>query len=343
MRIQFLITITAVSALTFLACKGKEAEGKPATAGDAVVSVVAEKLTLRGFEEWVSYPADLRGSEDAILTAGAGGRVLSVADVGSRVSAGDALCDIESARYAAVLDQVQATIDLTKGELDRTTANVNAGSLGKAALDKAKLDYQGALVSQFQAKRVYEDSRCQAPFDGIVVSRNIEHFQTVAPGTPTVRIARTDRLEAWISLPEADVAAYAKGGAVRFLVPGTNTLEFSGFLKSVDLAVDSKTRTALARLMIVNRKNQLSPGMAGKALLLRKAYTNAIVIPTTSILRNEDGPFAMIAEAGIAHKHVLTLGPAVGDSVVVTEGLKAGDMLITVGSFRASEGTKVKF
>jgi RND family efflux transporter MFP subunit len=343
MKISLLFTLTACVTFTLLACSKKEAETKASNVSDAQIAVVAEKLTLRSFQEWVSYPADLRGSEDAVLTAGAGGRVLSVADVGAIVTAGDALCDIESARYAAVLEQVQASIDLTKSELERTEANVKAGSLGKAALDKAKLDYQGTIVNQFQAKRVFEDSRCQAPFDGVVVSRSIEQFQTVAPGTPTVRIARTDRLEAWISLPEADVSSYAKGGAVRFLVPGTKTDEFTGFLKSVDLAVDTKTRTALGRLTIINRKNQLGPGMAGKALLLRKSYANAIVIPTTSILRNESGPFVMIAENGVARKHELTLGPSVGDSVVVTSGLSAGDVLITVGSFRASEGTKVKF
>jgi len=336
-----LLTLTALTVLSF-GCKGKEADPK-ATNGEAIVAVVATKLTPRSFEDWGSYPAELRGISDAVLTAGAGGRVQNVVEVGTWAKAGDALCDIESVRYENILAQAQASVDLTKGELDRVDANVKAGSVGKASLDKAKLDFQGAQVNLLQAKRTFEDSRCQAPFDGIVVSRSIEKFSTIAPGTPTVRIARTDRLEALISLPENDLHSYNKGAQVRFMMLGSQDGEFSGRLNSVDLAVDSRSRTAMARLEIVNRSRLLGPGMAGKALLLRKTYSAAILVPTTAVLRNEDGPFAMVVENGIAKKRVLELGPSARDSVVVLSGLVKDDVLITVGSFRASEGTKVKY
>lgn len=339
-----IFSVISVSALALVACKGKEgADAAPKASADAIVSVVVDTLKTISFEEWVSYPAELRGSQDVQLTAGGGGRLMSIAEVGTWVKEGDALCDIENARYAAVLEQAKASVELTQGELSRAEANVKAGSVGKASLDKAKLDYEGARVSLLQAQRAYEDSRCQAPFNGVVVARSAEKFATLTPGAPTVRLARTDRLEALISLPESDLSAYAKGAQVRFIMAGNGDIEYSGFLTSVDLAVDSRTRTALARLEIINRKNKLGPGMAGKAMLLRKSYKSAIVIPSTSILRNENGAFAMVSENGVAKKHDLELGPADGDSVVVLKGLQAGDLLITVGSFRASEGTKLKF
>lgn len=342
MKTALFPVVAIAGVVLFISCKGKEEAASQAPA-DAKVSVVVDTIKAIPYEEWVSYPAELRGSQDVQLTAGGGGRVVSVADVGTWVKEGDALCDIENSRYAAMLEQAKASMELTQGELSRAEANVKAGSVGKASLDKAKLDFEGARVGVLQAQRAYEDSRCQAPFSGVVVSRNTEKFATLPPGAPTVRIARTDRLEALISLPEVDLSAYAKGAQVRFIMPGNGDVEYSGFLKNVDLAVDTQTRTALARLDIINRKNKLGPGMAGKALLLRKAYQAAIVIPTTAILRNEKGPFAMVVESGVARKHELELGPSTGDSVVVKKGLNAGDLLITVGSFRASEGTKVKY
>jgi membrane fusion protein (multidrug efflux system) len=342
MNLVKLLPIAILASLVFVSCKGKTPE-PAAAASESVISVVADTLQPQPFEEWVSYPADLRGSQDATLGAGMGGRVLDVAEVGTWVKEGDALCNIETERYSAVVAQADAAMELTKGELDRADANVKAGSLGKASLDNARLAHEGAKVSRLQSQRAFEDSRCQAPFNGVIVSRSIEKFQTVAPGMPTVRLARTDRLEAWISLPESDLSTYKRGTPVRLTVPGIRAEEFVGTLKSVDLAVDTRTRTALARLEIVNRKNQLGPGMAGKALLLRKSYPAALVIPTTAILRNEEGPFVMVAEKGIAHKRTIDLGPAVGDSVVVNSGIKSGEVLIVVGSFRASEGTRIKY
>ncbi|HSQ40824.1 MAG TPA: efflux RND transporter periplasmic adaptor subunit [Fibrobacteraceae bacterium] len=344
-----LVRLTIFSTLSLLilnGCKGKpESEKKAVVAApaDEAISVVLDTLKSSAFEEWVSYPAELRGSQDAVLTAGGGGRVLVIAEVGRRVNQGDALCDIEAERYGTTLAQAQAALDFYQGELERADANVKAGSVGKAALDQAKLQFEGAKVSVLQAKRAYEDSRCQAPFSGVIVSRNVEQFETVTAGSPTLRIARTDKLEALISLPESDLSSYKSGSLVRFSVPGVTQEEFAGRLKTVDMAVDSKTRTALARLEIVNQKSLLGPGMAGKALMLRKKYDKAIIIPTTSILRDETGPYAMIAVDGRAQTKRLTLGPSAGDSTVVLDGLQVGDVLVAQGGFRLTDGVKVKF
>jgi membrane fusion protein, multidrug efflux system len=336
--------LLSAAALALLSCDKGEAKDKTSAQDSTSVkelSVVTATLKASSFEDWVSYPAVLRGVEDVTLGAGGGGRVLSIAEVGTRVAVGQPLCDIESERYAALLAQTQAALELAQGELSRNEANVKAGSVGKAALDNAKLNFEGARVNVFQAKRALEDSRCEAPFNGVVVSRSIEKFQTVAPGMPTLRIARTDRFEAQVSLSEADLSAYAKGTPVRFSLPSLQSHEFDGKLKSVDLVVDSKTRTALARLEVVNKDRLLAPGMAGKALLLRKVYDDVVVVPATALLRNESGVLAIVSDKGIARQRSLKLGPALGDSVVVLEGLKNGEELVVQGAFRATDGSKL--
>lgn len=336
--------LLSVGALALVACnseKKESASGKETVNAEKSLSVVTARLHTTSFEDWVSYPADLRGIEDVVLGAGGGGRVLMVADVGTRVATGQVLCDIESERYEAMLAQAQAALDLAQGELSRTDANVKAGSVGKASLDNAKLNFEGARVNVIQAKRAFQDSRCEAPFNGVIVSRSVDRHQTVAPGTPTLRLARTDRFEAHVSLSEADLAAYGKGAPVRFSLASLPSREFDGKLKSVDLVVDSRTRTALARLEIVNSERLLTPGMAGKAKLLRKVYEDVVVVPATALLRNETGVYAMVAENGIARQRIVKLGPASGDSVAVLEGLKGGEDLIVQGAFRVIDGSKL--
>lgn len=335
--------VLSVGTLLLLSCKGKEDSASDKAEDSAKsLSVVVAPVKASSFEDWVSYPAELRGAEDVVLTAGGGGRVLSVAEVGTYAKVGQPLCDIESDRYSAMLSQSKAAVDLAQGEFDRAEANVKAGSLGKAALDNARLQLEGARVNLLQAQRAYQDSRCEAPFNGMVVSRSVERFQTVGAGAPTLRIARTDKFEAQVSLSEADVAVFAKGSPVRFTVPSRPGLEFDGRLKSVDLMVDSKTRTALARLEVVNKDRQLAPGLAGKALLLRKVYEKVAVVPSTALLRHEKGVYAMIDDNGIARERELRLGPALGDSVVVLEGLSGGEKLVVQGAFRATDGSKLQ-
>lgn len=345
-RITVPSTLIVLSALLLAACGKKhadEAEAGAKPADTTSVRVVASAVQARSFEDWGAYSAELRGAQDAVLTAAMGGRVANVNDVGRPVKAGQALCDIESSRYHAMLLQAKSGLDLAKGELDRQKVNVEKGFVGKAVLDKAELDFQTARVSVLQAQRAFEDSRCQAPFSGILVSRFIERFQTVPPGAPTVRISTVDRLEAVVSIPESEAREFKEGQTATFSLVQDTTKVFTGKLKSVDRAVEASNRTVTARIEIPNPGNILRPGMVGRARILRRKYETAVVVPSQALLRLQTGTMAMLVRDGKAVQVPVKLGPAAGDSVVVETGVSAGDVLVTMGAFQISTGTKVAY
>lgn len=337
----------AIVAAAFVGCKKKDAgnEGAPeAKASGEAVHVVVSPAKAHAFEDWGAYSADLRGGDDATLNAPMqGGRVNQISEVGKSVKAGEALCDIESAKYYALLMAAKSAVEVAKGELDRQKVNVEKGYVGKAVLDQAELGFQQARVNQLNAQRTYEDSRCQAPFAGMLVSRSVERFQTVAPGSPTVRIAATSRLEAVVAIPESEARDFKEGQAAEFSLVQDNGKPFVGKLKSVDRAVEARNRTVTARIEIPNPGNTLRPGMVGRARILRKKYDMAVVVPSSAVLRLQAGTMVMLARDGKAVEVPVRLGPSAGDSVVVESGLAAGDKMITTGAFQVSTGTHVIF
>lgn len=341
------LALAAAALLGGCGKKGGKAEAGAETGKADVkeaVRVVAAPAKARPFEDWGNYSADLRGSEDATLAAPVqGGRVAKVSEVGKPVKAGQALCDIESQRYQAMMLSARAAMDVAKGEMNRQKVNVEKGYVGKAVLDQAELQYQQARVALLQAQRNYEDSRCQAPFSGVLVSRMIDRFETVAPGAPTVRVAATNRLEAVVAIPESEARDFHEGQTAEFSLVQDSARVFTGKLTSIDRAVEARNRTVMARIDIPNSGNVLRPGMVGKTRILRKKYDSAIVVPSNAILRLQDGTMAMIAKDGKAVQVPVRLGPAKGDSVVIESGLNEGDMLITVGAFQVSTGTPVTF
>ncbi|MDD5673885.1 MAG: efflux RND transporter periplasmic adaptor subunit [Chitinivibrionales bacterium] len=315
-----------------------------AAADSAAVKVVVADVNEIPFEDWGSYSADLRGVEDANLSAPLqGGRVNSIKAVGTAVKAGQALCDIDTIKYQAALQAAQAQVELTKGDLDRAQVNVEKGSLGQSALSAANLAYQNARMMQATAQRAYEDCRCQAPFDGIMVSRAIDRFQTVAPGMPTVRLSRVDQLEAVIAIPETEAFSFSEGMKTEFRLLQGAGRAYEGRLSSLDRAVDSRSRTVTARIVINNRDGSLRPGMIGRARILRRTYTKAVVIPATAMLRLQNGIAVMTVENGIARQREVTVGAATQDSVLIASGLQSGDKLIVTGAFQVSNGTKVTY
>jgi membrane fusion protein (multidrug efflux system) len=346
-RFAVLAAGLAVFAASLAGCGGGHGEESKKVTADtsAVIRVVTTVVQARPFEDWGRYSADLRGQEDAVLTAPApgGGRVHNIADVGTTVSKGQALCDIDADLYEAQLKQAQAALDLARGEVERARGNVKDGFVGKAALDKAELDFQGARAALFQARRAHADSRCEAPFSGMLVSRFIERHQTAAPGMHTVRVAALSRLEALVSIPESEAFDYREGQRAEFRLLQEGAIPATGRIASLDRAVESRNRVLTARVLIDNPSNTLRPGMIGRVRILRRKYEEALVVPSQAVLRLHDGTAVMIVRDGMAHRAAVTLGAAQGDSVLVRAGLAAGDRVITVGGFQVSEGTKVAF
>jgi membrane fusion protein (multidrug efflux system) len=328
---------------------GSEAKKTASTAGkqpsdSAAVKVVVTEVNEAAFDDWGSYSADLRGIEDANLIAPAqGGRVNSLKPVGTRFKAGDALCDIDGDKYGAALEAAKAQVAVTRGDLDRAKANVENGSIGKSALDGANLAYQNSQMLLATAKRAYEDCHCQAPFDGIMVSRNIDKYQTVAPGVPTVRVSRVDQLEAVIAIPESEAFSYEEGMKTEFRLLQHPERAFEGRLSSLDRAVDSKSRTVTARIVVANRDGSLRPGMVGRASILRHKYAKAIVVPSAALLRLQDGICAMVVENGVARQRKVSIGATNADSSLIMDGLRQGDKLVVTGAFQVSDGTRVSF
>ncbi len=340
----------AAIGLLIAGCGGKPgagSEGGNAVPGEqsdsGSVRVVADTVKPMPFEDWGRYSADLRGIRDVTLTSGQGGRVINVSEVGTRVKEGQGLCDIESEKYRAMYLQAQSALELAKGELERSKANIEKGYVGAAAKDKADLDFQSARVALLQSQMAYQDSRCQAPFSGVLVSRNIEKFQTVAPGQPTVRIAQTDKLEAIIAIPESESFDYRDGQTAEFSLIQDTTQVFQGKIRSIDKAVESRNRTVTARLEIENRDGKLRPGMVGRARILRAKLDSAIVVPSDAVLRLQEGPSVMVIREGRAVRVPIELGPATGKSVMIRSGLNAGDVLITSGAFQVTDGTLVSY
>ncbi len=328
---------------------GSETKKTPAVSSKQAADSVAVKVVVADvnegpFSDWGSYSADLRGVEDANLIAPSmGGRVNSVKAVGTYFKAGEALCDIDGDRYGTALEAAKAQVVVTKGDLDRATANVENGSLGRAAQDAANLAYQNAKMLLATTKRAYEDCQCQAPFDGILVSRNIDRYQTIAPGAITVRVSRIGQLEAVIAIPEAEAFSYEEGMKAEFRLLQHAEKVYEGTLKSLDRAVDSKSRTVTARVVVNNHDGMLKPGMVGRASILRKKYAKAIVIPSTALVRLQNGISAMIVENGIARQRAVKVGASNTDSSLITEGLRQGEKLIVTGGFQVTDGTKVTF
>lgn len=254
----------------------------------------------------------------------------------------------------------KANYDAAKAQLDLTTAKVAAArsqvGMLQAKADAAKSQIEiiearssGAQAVVQEATIPLQDTALKSPLNGIVLQKSIEKGTLVAPGKTGFVVADTSSVKAVFGVPDVAVTEMALGrtlGIETDSFPGT---ALSGRITAVFPAADPKSRAFNVEVSIANPGSQLRPGMIVSLKVGGKEVgTPQPMVPLSAVLKarhNSDGyaVFVLDEQAGrqIARIRDVKLGESQGNTVVVTDGLKQGDRVITTGGTLVTDGDQV--
>jgi RND family efflux transporter MFP subunit len=116
-----------------------------------------------------------------------------------------------------------------------------------------------------------------------------------------------------------------------------------GTLSFVDNTVDRGTGTITARATIPNSDLALLPGQYIRARVMIGDQADALLVPQAAVSSNQIGKFVYVVGAGNkAEQHMVKLGATYGELVVVNDGVKEGESVITGNLQRLGPGTAVQ-
>jgi multidrug efflux system membrane fusion protein len=122
-----------------------------------------------------------------------------------------------------------------------------------------------------------------------------------------------------------------------------DSTELVGKLAFVDNAVDTTTGTILLKGQFGNETGELWPGQFVTATLVLYQERDAVVVPTPAVIDGEGGTYVFVVDdSGEAVTRPVVVGRTIGDLVIVTEGLQAGETVVTDGQLRLVPGAKVE-
>ena len=175
-----------------------------------------------------------------------------------------------------------------------------------------------------------------APFSGTVVEQHIVLGEFIEPEEKPYTIADLSHL--WIQLDvfEKDLKWIEKGKTVDIIVNAYPDETFEGKVTYISDILDESTRTAKARVEILNSDRKLKPGMFATATISipSEIGKEVVIIPNTAIQRIDGNPVVFVQLANDSfEKRAVSLGQDSGDFVVVTKGLNPGDRVVTKGAF----------
>ena len=326
-----------------------------------VPTVAVVKKTVPVYLDYVGMTEPLR---TVTLQAKVTGylAVQAAAD-GADVKTGDLIYRIDPRDYQAALDQAKAQVQRDQAALEYARANnhrnsllVRDGWVTKDAFDQntSTLHQAEATLASDQAARETAElnvgyTEIRAPFTGRL-SRSLAHEGTLisAAGTPLNTLVELDPIYATFNPAETDLAAIDKARAKGSVPVEIHTNDATGpslrgTLTFVDNTVDRGTGTITARATIPNADLTLLPGQYVRARVNIGDQPDALLVPQAAIGSNQIGKFVYVVGAGnTAEQRMVKLGATYGELVVVSDGVKEGESVITGNLQKLGPGTAVQ-
>ena len=230
------------------------------------------------------------------------------------------------------IDQAELSLDTARAQRTSTLAQLEAG-----------MQSYKSNVEQLDAVLEHVDGAGNviAPVSGTVVSLNAAEGGFVTASAPVAVIDGVDRMEVAVSVSEALVPKLARGDEVDVSISslGVSTV---GTIKSIGLAANMQTKLYNVTISIQEDIPGLLSGMFADVSFRTDTSADTIVIPTEAILTSNDVQYVFVVENAAARYVEISAGLTGNGVTEVTSGLKAGDMLVTVGQAYLSEGDPVR-
>ena len=251
----------------------------------------------------------------------------------------------------AQLEQSEAAASVASAQLDAAREDLALARAGARIeeIAAAEAALRGLDSQVRRAQDNLDDATLRAPFDGVVARRDIENFSNIQAGQSIVLLQALNTVDLGFDVPGPDVLIWSGSEDADAVVeldarPG---VQIPSKLVEFSSQADRGTQTYRARVSIeVPKGAQVLPGMVGSVIVSSDAAaTPHIEVPLTGIAANpQGGAFVWVVdpETNAVSARDVTLGPVAGSSVVASQGLQPGDMIVTAGVTYLREGAVIR-
>ena len=306
-------------------------------------------------EDWaptLSAVGSLSAVQGAIIAAELGGVVSEIKfENGGVAKKGDVIMKLDASQEEALLRSSEAEAELARQDLERTRGLASEKVVSKAELDAAESKFNRLNAVVDQMRSTIRKKTLVAPFDGQLGIRQVNVGQMINAGQQVVPLTSLDALFADFALPQQYLGQLKPGLEVHVTTDALPGRVFGGKLTAINSMVDSSTRNITLQATLENPDHALRPGMFAKAEVTLPEKHKTLVIPGSAISYAPFGDSVFVIdkqkdektgkESQVIRQQFVRVGEARGDFVAITQGLKAGEVVVGTGVFKLRNGMTV--
>ena len=245
-----------------------------------------------------------------------------------RLKLADATFRREQRLWEEKISSEQDYLDARRGQAEARIER-RAGEQKLHALGFSNTDLDGLSNQHDQDFTVY---RLTAPFGGTIIDRHITIGETVDAGSPVLTVADLETVWIDLSVYQRDIGTVRAGQSVHVVTEHGEQAQLKiGFVQPL---VGEETRTARARMVAPNTDGMWHPGCFVTASVTTSVTEVRVVVPTSAIIRMEDGDEVVFVETGGGFEaRLIEVGRRSSEGVEIKSGLDPGERYVADGGF----------
>jgi RND family efflux transporter MFP subunit len=336
---RILLTVTILISTSALAQWGGSS---PVQVDQARVTAMAPTMQVAG---------TVISRDDAVLSAEVEGRLVSVAEVGTRVEVGDVIARIEdtilnlrATELAAEVDRAEARLKFLEAELVRVErlaeTNLAAMSLIDQTLSERDVAASDLVVVNARLDQVRDQldrTRITAPFSGVIAERRAQAGERVSVGDSVVRLVNPENLEVVARAP-LDYYRYVRAGDELPVRAGSDEPMISPVRTVVSVGGENQHVFEL-RLDV---SEPLPVGQTVRVTIPTANIREVLAVPRDALVLRGDGIAVFIVDQDNTARRIrVTTGIGAGDWIEVQGPIQDGDRVVVRGNERLRPGQQV--
>lgn len=313
------------------------------------------------FESRSGYTGEVRARYETNLAFRIGGKVVArYVEIGSEVKKGAQLArlDPDDTRLAiqnarAQVNVAQANYNQSDIELRRYRRLFETKVISQAELDRRQNTYNTAkaqLESAQSQLRVAQNqmdyTELQADADGVITAISVESGQVVSSGQTVMKLARPEEKEVVFNVSENRLDELRNATSIMISLWAQPDTEYAGIVREIAPGADPVTRTYAVKLTVQDPPPAMRLGMTASVNIVRRSDTSVIALPLSALYQQGDKPAVWVysgtADEGSVELRPVRVAAYIETAVLIADGLKAGEQVVTAGVHKLIPGQTVR-
>lgn len=274
---------------------------------------------------------------------------------GQKVRTGQVVAEIDPQDFKWDYEAKKASFQTAQAQLQRAERLLAKQAISQQEYESTKAAYSNAQAAFENSQNTLEQTKLRAPFDGFIQKKYVENYQKVQMGQGIVCLINPNKLQVQFTMPETNITYFS--------TPYTIYVEFDNYkgvrfkAKVKEYVEASPDGSGVPVFLYIDdpafnlEKYKIAVGFSCRVILNIESQSfneGAVLVPLSAVVADEvnsDNKFVFVynPQTQKVERRKITEKELVGkDGVVVTEGLKAGERIVTAGVTRLVEGQQVK-